>query len=763
MSSPLRKRLYLTLGLGGLGVAILLGLIIAYIGVITHRIDTRIAQLRSSQASSFYGFYPAFELGQTFSSSEIQGVLQSQGMMGKPQADSLIPGEYTWRVSSGGGDLTLFRPSFNGPGHNFPQIKTRLLFEGPPDSLVIKTITALDTNQTLNKLEMPPKKIASYFAGRLRTQNAIPLSEMPVSMRMAAIAIEDVRFLEHHGVSLRSTLRALFKDLWARKFVEGGSTITQQLMKNLFFSNEKAVSRKLKEALFALITEARHSKEAILEAYLNEVYMGQWGPHEIHGISEGAQYYFNRPVSRLSLAQSAMLAAIVQAPNAHDPRRHPEKSLNRRNLVLKKMLDAEFILPDEYEIAKSEPLGVSASGTLSDVDYAIDLVLSRLPPAIRARLDSDVLTLYLPLNPFLQAAASEVLSANIERLKVVAPEIAEKEKQGIHLQGALIAIDVKNCTLLALQGGRSYRQTQFNRVTQGKRQPGSLFKPFVFLAGFAKPLDPPLTPLTELDDSPFEWSYDQQTWSPKNYDGDFRGPVRARDVLEKSINVPTARLAEKIGLAKIREVITAAGVQSALPAVPSLSLGGVDVTPMELAEAFTTLANLGQRCEVRPILEAYDGSGNQIYHTEKTTREALPPEPVFQTINLMRGVFTHGSARGAAGAGMPNRDFAGKTGTTNEGRDTWFVGFSPTTLALIWMGYDEQEKLGLTGAAAAVPMWASFMKKARPFLGTDAFQPPASLVPLVIDRTPNPAGCNDPQLEYFVRGTEPSSSTCPQP
>jgi penicillin-binding protein 1B len=763
MSSPWRKRIVWT----GVAAIVLLSsltaLLLAYVGVITHRIDTRISQLRSSQASSFYGFYPAFEPGQQFSSGEIQSVLQAQGMLSRANADSLIPGEYYLKLHSGGADLTLFRSSFTGPGHSLSQLKASFTFEGPPELLTIKSMVAVESGEAIPKFEVAPKKVASYFAGRLRTQNAVSLSEMPVSMRMAAIAIEDVRFLEHHGVSIRSTARALFRDLLARRFVEGGSTITQQLMKNLFFSNDKALSRKLKEALFAVITEARHSKEDILEAYLNEVYMGQWGPHEIHGISEGAQYYFNRPVSRLSLAQSAMLAAIVQAPNAHDPRRHPEKSLSRRNLVLKKMLDAEFILPDEYAVAKDEPLGVSQTGTLADVDYAIDLVLSRLTPDVRAKLDSDVLTIYLTLNPYLQGAASEVLTANIERLKTAVPDIAAKEKKGEHLQGALIAIDVKNCTLLALQGGRSYRQTQFNRVTQGKRQPGSLFKPFVFLAGFAKPLDPPLSPLTMLDDTPFEWIYDNQKWAPRNYDGDFRGPVKARDVLEKSINVPTARLAEKIGLAKIREVIAAAGVQSPLPSVPSLSLGGVDVTPLELAEAYTTIANMGQRCDLRPMLEVYDGNGNQLVQTEKVVHEALPAEPVFQTINLMRGTLTHGSARGAAAAGMPHRDFAGKTGTTNEGRDTWFVGFSPDVLALIWMGYDEQEKLGLTGAAAAVPMWANFMKKARPFIPDNKFIPPPDLIPMVVDRTGNPNACPEPVQEYFSRGTQPSSSPCPQP
>ena len=736
-------------------LAVLTALVIAYIGIITHRIDTRIAQLRSSQASSFYGFYPPLPLEGQYSAAEIQAIAQAQGWVSRGSPDSVVPGEFHFKTLGSGAELVAFRTDFDGPGHKLGQLKARLVFEGPPEKLVLKQIQRVDNGENLTEFAFAPKKVASYFAGRLRTQNAVSLSEMPVSVRTAAIAIEDVRFLEHHGVSVRSTLRALFKDLLARRFVQGGSTITQQLMKNLFFSNEKAVSRKIKEVVFALITESRHSKEDILEAYLNEVYMGQWGPHEIHGVSEGSQYYFNRPVSRLSLAQSATLAAIVQAPNAHDPRRHPDKCLARRNLVLKKMLDAEFILEDEYADAVAEPLGVNKIGTLADVDYAIDLVLNRLPADLRARLDTDVLSLYLPLNPYIQATAAEVLTQNIERLKTVAPEIAEKEKKGVHLQGALISIDVKNCTLLALQGGTSYRLTQFNRVTQGKRQPGSLFKPFVFLAGFSKPLDPPLTAVTELEDTPFEWAYDRQTWSPKNYDDDFRGTVTARETLEKSINVPTARLAERIGLEKVREVINAAGITSSIPLIPSLSLGGIDVTPIELAQAFTTLAKEGQRCELRPLLEVFDSSGNVLLQSEPKTETVLDPVAAFQTIHLMRGVITHGSGRGALAADLGDRDFAGKTGTTNEGRDTWFVGFSPSILTLIWIGYDEHEKLGLTGAAAAVPMWANFMKKIRPFVDHEKFPVPEGLREVNMDRQRKSPTCVEPQLEYFLPGTAP--------
>jgi penicillin-binding protein 1B len=581
------------------------------------------------------------------------------------------------------------------------------------------------------------------------------------------MAIEDVHFLEHVGVSFRGTLRALWRDLIARKFVEGGSTITQQLMKNLFFSREKALSRKIKEAIFAFVTESRHSKEAILEAYLNEVYMGQSGPHEIHGVSEGARHYFNRPVSNLTLAQGATLAAIVQAPNAQDPYKYPDRITKRRNLVLKKMLDAEFILPSEYEQAMNEPLGVTPAGrSLSDVDYAIELVLNQLPPDVRKRLETEPMAIYVTLNPSLQAAASQVLVSHIDRLGKIAPEIQKREARGIHLQGAMISVDPRNCSVLALQGGRSFRQTQFNRVLQGKRQPGSLFKPFVFLTAFqSSAFDPPFSPLTQVEDAPFTWKYDGQEWTPRNYDNQFHGMVTARQALENSMNVPTGRIAEKVGVNAIRDTIVKAGIQSTVPAVPSIALGSAEVSPFELAAAYTTLANLGKTCELRAFSQVYDQNGNLVAETKPTLKENFPAAPVFETVQLMKGVLTHGSGRGTQAAGFSLANFAGKTGTTNEAKDAWFAGFSPSNLTIVWVGYDEEEKVGLAGATAAVPIWTEFMKQARPFITTEDFAVPEGLSRVVVERSKTPSTngqCAEPQVEYLPSGVS-APATCLEP
>jgi len=748
----------------GVAVGVLIAIGALYLRIVTLRIDNRIRELHDATGSQFYAFYPALRVKQSFPLADLRAFLEDQGYQEKKSADEVLPGEYLISRREEGLDLLLNRLEFKALGHPLEPATAKIRLEKNDTEWIITEIRRTDTRETTETFDSPPKKIATFVAGRLRTQSAVSFSEMPVTMRLAVMAIEDVHFLEHSGVSLRSTVRALWSDIRAGKWAEGGSTITQQLMKNLFFSREKALARKIKEAIFAFITESRHSKEAILEAYLNEVYLGQMSTHEIHGVSEGARYYFNRPVSELTLSQSALLAAIIQAPGVHDPRKYPERAIKRRNIVLRKMQAAEFILDDEYEKAVAEPLGViPAERSLDDADYFLDLVMERLPPELKSRLDSESLTLYVTLNPYLQSAASRLLKANIERLRKISPTIEKNEKRGYHLQGALIAISVRDGAVLALQGGKSYRQTQFNRVLQGKRQPGSLFKPFVFLAGFeGKPGGSTLTPQTEIPNTPFEWKYEGQSWKPRNYDNDYSEHVTARQALELSMNIPTARLAEMIGVNPIRDTLMKAGIRSNLPAVPSISLGSAEVTPIELAEAYATIANLGLSTTTRPCLEVFDSNGNTAYVAQAATQEVLPPGPTFMTVQLMKGVFQRGTARSTLSSGLPLDNFAGKTGTTNDAKDAWFVGFSPSLLVLIWVGYDEAEKAGLTGAVAALPLWVEFMKRATPFLSTEDFVPPNDVVEVdyEADRkcVPQMPGTSAIK-EYFLKGSEPSR--CP--
>lgn len=744
------------------GITVLGGLIILlYVNSINSMIDSRMEQIHTARSSRFIALFPPLEKGQKFSRKELRAFLEDQGYSEARDAQDLVAAEFAWGPGSHPASLTLHRPEFDGPGHKLDRKLVRLNLANVENNLAIESIENLDTGEQVGQLESIPKPLANFLAGRLRTQDVVPLSDIPVSMRHAIMAIEDTKFLEHHGVSVRGIFRALMKNLRAGRASQGGSTITQQLMKNLFFTKQKKISRKLKEALFAFVTEMRYSKEDILEAYLNEVYLGQWSTHEIHGIGEGARYYFNRPATELSLGQSALLAAMVQAPNSLDPRKKPDNAKKRRDLVLKKMLEADFILQPEYDMAVAEPLAVVPQDrSLDDVEYFMDLVMSRLPSDILGRLETSALTVYVTLNPFLQNLASHTVAENITRLVKAYPAIQKKMKKGLHLQASLIAVNPEQCAVLALQGGINYRLTQFNRILQGKRQPGSLFKPFVALTGLSASLTPPVTPASTFEDAPFEWAYDKQVWKPKNYDGKFRGPVSVRQLVEESINVPTAKLAQVTGPGAIVHTLKLAGIQSNMPELPSIALGGVEATPYEIAQAFTTIANLGTYCELRPFYAVFDENNNLLLENKMQFEERLPKDSTFQTVNIMKGTFTHGTARSATWAGINLSNFAGKTGTTNEAKDAWFVGFSPQLLVLVWVGFDEGENVGITGSAAALPIWTEFVKSAGPFRKEDDFPRPEGLFECTLVRPPpadKPGADPEKYVEYFVKGTEPSN------
>lgn len=728
----------------------------AYYGVAAQRISERFEQLRSARGTRFFATFPAFTVGQKFRRAELVSLVEDLGFVERSNADELVAGEFAW--AKGSPAMVLARPSFQAPGRQLDALRARLVLEADGIDYLVKAIERYEDNAPLDKLETPPKKIASFVAGRLRSQDAVPLSEIPTAMRLAIMAIEDQHFLDHTGVSFRAIARALWRDLKAMRFVEGGSTITQQLMKNLFFSREKSILRKVKEAFYAVVAEANFPKEDILEAYLNEVYLGQWGARQVHGVAEGAEVFFRRSVARLTTSQAALLAAIVQAPNALDPTRNADRALKRRDLVLKRMRDVEFITEDEYQAATKEALGVvPAERSFRDTDYYLDLVMQKLPPQVASRLESEALTVYVTLNPYLQAQASRALNDDLVRIRKTYAAIRKKEEKGRHLEAALVAIDPQTCDVLALQGGHSYKTSQFNRVLSGKRQPGSLFKPFVFYTAFAESTkDKPFTAITELEDAPFEWKYDNQVWKPKNYDGDFRGKVTARQVLENSINTPTARLIQTVGVDAVVENLYRAGIRTELPRVPSIALGSPTVTPMEVAEAYVALANLGGACTTRTVAQAYDESGNVILENATTKQEVLVPQAAYQVVNLLKGVFVRGTAKGVQIPGIVMDHFAGKTGTTNEGLDAWFVGFSPSIVTLIWVGFDEDEKLGMTGGSAALPAWVDFLRTARPFLKDADFPVPEGLAGVEVDSAKRCAHAGDGAiLEYFSEGTEP--------
>ncbi len=708
------------LGLFAVGTLIVVfGLI--YVTLIHARVQQRIEQLRATRSSKFYAFFPSLAEGQKIQKAALTSLLEAAGYQALNPDARLTPKSYSWKTSE---ILRLMRPAFSGPGHPLRKEEFQVTFTALDGALITEEIFAVEARREVESLEFSPKQLGYFFAGRLRNQSSVPLSDIPVSLRLAFMAIEDSQFLEHHGVSLRGTVRALYKDLLAMKWVQGGSTITQQLMKNLFFSRDKVITRKLKEALYAFVAESRFEKEVILEAYLNEVYLGQWNTHEIHGVSEASQYYFSRPVFDLSVAESATLAAMVQGPGIYNPHKYPDRLLERRNVVLKKMAEVGFILDSERDQAIQSPLGIApADRNLTDAAYFMELALQGLPPSLRDRLDEDAITVYVTLNPLLQAAASTALSEHVQRMEAYYASLKKKREAGNLLQGALVSMDIANCSVLAIQGGRNFREAPFNRALNGKRQPGSLFKPFVFLTAFS---DPPADTHYNADslliDEPFIWEYDKKTWEPRNYDTEFRGQVTLAEALQLSLNIPTARLAQSVGLKPILKNLKSAGIESSLPAIPSLSLGSAEVTPFELANAYTTLARMGRRCIPRSYWKAFDDSGKLITESSLVETQALDPEASYETVEILKGVFATGTAQSAHQSGLRLEEFAGKTGTTNDYKDAWFVGFSPEVLTLVWVGYDSQEAVEFPGAVAALPIWTNFMKVAAPFLKGKDFE-----------------------------------------
>jgi penicillin-binding protein 1B len=541
---------------------------------------------------------------------------------------------------------------------------------------------------------------------------------------------------------------------------QGGSTITQQTVKNLFLSPERSWWRKIREGAMALIVDARYPKPRILEVYLNEVYLGQRGSVAICGVQAASRFYFGRDVHGLSLAESAMLAGLIQSPGRHNPFLHPQEARQRRDSVLQSMRRLGLATESEIEAAQAEPLRL-ASGRAGyrEAGHAVDFVRAQLAAHFAERiLQEEGLRIYTTLDTLWQEAVERALITGIERLERTVPTV-KRQLGRRRLQGAVIVTDPGEGAVLALLGGRDYAESQFNRATHAARQPGSCFKPIVYAAGLeiAERGDASgLTAATLLDDSPFEVVEAGKRWAPSNYDRAFRGEVSVRQAIEESLNVPAVRAARQVGLSQVVEMARRCGITSEMAAVPSLALGTSEVTPLELAGAFGTFASGGRHVAPWIVREVQDGQGKIVGRRRVNETRALSPHTAFLVNDLLRGVLQRGTASSASGLGYRGHG-AGKTGTTDNTRDAWFVGYTPRRLALVWVGFDDNVSTGLTGAAGALPIWVEAMKAADdPEDGAD-FAPPSGMVRVEIDPTTGQAAASCPErvTEWFAPGTEP--------
>ena len=615
-----------------------------------------------------------------------------------------------------------------------------------------------------------PLLTALMTNGGREKRRRVPLSTIPAYMQRAVLSIEDQGFYSHPGINPFRLVAAVFTNAFGdNPNVVGYSTITQQLARMFFLSDEfnielqsgdrgrtwTSYGRKMREMLMSVVLERRASKDEILELYLNDVYLGQRGSFAIHGVAEAARLFFGKDVANLSLSEAAVIAGVIQSPASRSPFTNEKRAVERRNVVLLAMAEEEYITEDAEQRAVREPLQVVARSIDNEAPYFVDMVSDQVAtafPGITAQVGRvDVFTT-LDLN--LQRAALDAVRSGLAN----ADRLLARRRRPRRVQAALIAVDPRNGEILAMVGGRSYNQSQYNRVIVSRRQPGSVFKPFVFLTAFEQALSEGRTDLTAASltsDEPTTFIFDDQVWEPRNYD-DYDGPITWRRALAMSRNLGTIHVGETIGFGNVAALWKKVGVGTPPQAFPSITLGVFELTPFEVAQAYTLFVNGGQ---VRPL--------HAIQHIETATSDlkpkALPakrvasPTSAYLVTNMMRSVLNEGTGAAARGNGF-TQDAAGKSGTTNELRDAWFVGFTPELLTVVWVGLDDNQPVGLSGSQAALPIWTDFMKAALAGHPSIPFNVPNDITFAEIDRDTGKLalpGCPRTYNESFLTGTEP--------
>ena len=568
------------------------------------------------------------------------------------------------------------------------------------------TALAAADGSALPLFRLDPLLVGSVFPVHGEDRIVLAPDEVPPLLRAAIKTIEDRRFDEHHGVDPRSILRALWANLRAGHITQGGSTLTQQLVKNYFLSDEQTFGRKLTEALMALRLEAHFSKDEILVAYVNEVYLGQDGERAVHGFGLGSQFYFGKPVDELDAAELALLVGIVKGPSYYDPHKHPERARTRRNLVLKELADAHLIGAAEAERAAQQPLSLRPHGG-GYVPAFLDLVRRHLKrDYAEADLAAAGLAIYTTLDPRAQGAAERALTRGLKRLD------AASRVRDARLEGAVVVAEPQSGDALAVVGGRDTGSEGFNRALDARRPIGSLVKPAVYLAALETGR---YTAASVLEDAPLELKLgDGSTWAPQNFTRETYGSVPMVRALAESMNLATVRLGLDVGLGRVADTLVRLGLERRPALNPSLLLGSVEMTPLEVVEVYASLANGGFRARLRSVRAVLDEHGQALKRFRLEVDAAATPAAVYALDRMLAQVTERGTGHGAT-ARLPRGIVApAKTGTSSDTRDSWFAGFTGSHLAVVWVGYDDNRITGLTGAAGAMPVWADTLASLRP-------------------------------------------------
>jgi len=633
----------------------------------------------------------------------------------------------------------------------------------------IELIEGVETREPFGILTLEKALISRLFDESREKRRFVTYDELPEHLIQAVLAIEDRRFFSHPGLDPIRIVAAAIRNVQAESYIQGGSTITQQLVKNFFLTPERTIKRKAQEALIAVALERRADKSEILAMYLNEIYFGQSGSFSVNGVGEAARMLFGKDVTNLALPEAALIAGMIASPNPYNPHRHPERALSRRNTVIRSMVEAEYLTEAEGNKAMSEQLRVEVTAQdTTDAPYFIDLLKTQLleryakEHLIKSNLEVHS-SLDLHLQDVAQRAVAEGLVEVEEKIEVRQKRYRKKVDVS-KVQAALIAMDVQSGAVVALVGGRSYGASQYNRAVNAHRQPGSTFKPFVYLTAFEATFEdlslPPITPATIIEDGPAVFFYEDKEYIPQNYTRAYLGPVTVRWALTKSLNIPTVKVAEMVGFDRIANVWgDRLGIGENVMPYPAVALGAFEATPLEMATAYNVLANGGRKVEPLTVQRVLDTNGAVL--EQNFMREApqvVRPEAAYLVVSMMRGVINEGTGVSARLRGFLD-DAAGKTGTTNDTKDAWFAGFTPKLLCVVWVGFDDNSPLRLDGASAALPIWTRFMMAASKGQEAEHFSvPEENIVFVEIDKETGLLAtpfCPRTVQEAFIAGTEP--------
>jgi len=768
----------------GVGLCCVVGLILGgmvfsfYWTKYGHIVDDRLKHPLFTQTASIYAAPEEIRPGQKIGPSDIAQDLEQAGYSVDGQGKASPMGTYAM-----GADAVTIHP---GPQSYHSQ-------DGATISFAKSGVTQItgDNGQQLAAYELEPLLVTGLSDANRAKRRLVTYDELPKYLVPAVTSIEDRRFFQHDGVDYVRLIGAGLDDLRNHHYSQGGSTLTMQLARGFFLSPEKRIKRKLIEIIITFQLEHRFNKQQIFQMYANQVPLGQRGSFSIDGFGEAAQAYFGKDVSQLDLPECALLAGIIQSPSRLNPFRHPARALERRNVVLDSMVETGDITKAQAEQAKAAPLGLSAGAfDAGEAPYFVDLVRDQLISKLGdADYNEQGLRIYTSLDPQLQQIAQtaiadgmkkvdDLVEAHHNRLVRLAEKRGETPPPLVYPQVALIALNPHTGQVLALVGGRNYGESQFNHAVS-HRPTGSVFKPFVYAAAFNTTLaGTPLTntdgasaiftPVTILHDAQTTFTFDNQTYTPRDFDNEYYGDITATEALYRSLNNPTIALAQEVGFDNVASLARDAGITS-VKATPAMAIGAYDATPLQMAGAYTTFANDGVKIDPWFLASVRTANGDVMADYTPDSKPVLDPRAAFLTVSMMEQVLNNPHGTGAA---VRNMGFispaAGKTGTSH---DAWFAGFTSNLLCVVWIGNDDYSQLSASmgaaseGSRAAGPIWADFMKNAvklPEYSDVHDFVPPAGVIQVRLDDTTNllaDASCPDDYTAAFLDGTQPTD-TC---